>query len=105
MPKRTIQENFEDFHAANPHVYEMFIFFFKELLRLGHKRISPRFVMERIRWEMMAPTIASPGAGWHVSAGKPFKINNNFSSRYARLLLKMHPAAEKVIEIREIKTP
>jgi hypothetical protein len=105
VAKLTTQERFELFHAANPHVYEMFVHFMKELLRRGHRRISPNFIVDRIRWEMMAPTIATPGSGWHVAAGKPFKINDHFASRYARLVIKRHPAAAKVIELREIRTP
>lgn len=103
-PKRTTQERFEDFHAANPHVYELFVHFMKELLRAGHKRISPNFIVDRIRWEMMFPTVSTPG-GWHVSGKRPFKINDHFSSRYARLVIERHPAAAKVIELRAIKTP
>lgn len=104
MAKITIQEAFEEFHRANPHIYEMFIFFAKELLKAGHKRISPRHILERIRWELMAPTKATRGAGWHVHAGKPFKINNNFSSRYARLFLEQYPKAHACVEIRELKS-
>lgn len=61
MAKMTIQEQFDLFRAANPHVHAMYLHFTKELLKAGHKRISPRFVMERIRWEMMMPTVATKG--------------------------------------------
>lgn len=105
MAKMTIQEQFELFHAANPHVYSLYLHFTKQLLKLGHKRLSPRFIMERIRWEMMVPTLPTSGSGWHVAAGKPFKINNNFSSRYARLLISRYAKLDSVFETREIKTP
>jgi hypothetical protein len=104
MAKLTTQERFELFHAANPHVYEMFIYFFKELLKRGHTRVSPNFIVDRIRWEMMVPTVATRGAGWHVAGGKPFKINDHFASRYARLVIQHYPAAAKVIELRKIRT-
>lgn len=102
--KLTTQERFELFHAANPHVYEMFRFFMKELLRRGHTRISPNFIVDRIRWEMMVPTVATPGCGWHVAGGKPLKINDHFASRYARLVIAEHPAAAKIIELRKLRT-
>lgn len=105
MAKMTIQEKFELFHAANPHVYEMYLHFTKELLLLGHRRISPRFILERIRWEMMAPTIKTPGIGWHVAAGRAFKINDHFSSRYARLLIAKHSKFALIFEIRELRAP
>jgi hypothetical protein len=105
MAKTTIQERFDLYHAANPHVYRMYLHFTKQLLRLGHKRISPRFVLERIRWEMMVSTVATPGVGWHVAAGKPFKINDHFSSRYARLLIAQYPKLSAVFEIRGLRAP
>src|SRR4051812_10087630 len=98
--KRTIQDRFEEFHKANPHVYAMFVHFTKELLRRGHKRISPDFILHRIRWEMLVPTVPTAGSGWHVSAKRPYKINDHFASRYGRLLIANHPAAAKVIEVR-----
>lgn len=103
-PKRTTQERFEDFHAANPHVYELFVHFMKELLRAGHKRISPNFIVDRIRLGNDVPNRIHT-RGWHVSGKRPFKINDHFSSRYARLVIERHPAAAKVIELRAIKTP
>lgn len=105
MAKMTIQEQFDLFRAANPHVHAMYLHFTKELLKAGHKRISPRFVMERIRWEMMMPTVATKGSGWHVAGAKPFKINNNFSSRYARLLITQYPKLALVFEVRELRAP
>jgi hypothetical protein len=101
----TTQERFEAFHKANPHVYAMFRYFVKELLKSGHTRISPNFIVDRIRWEMMAPTIATPGSGWHVAGAKPLKINDHFASRYARLFIRDHPLAEKIVELRTLRTP
>ena len=105
MTKATIQERFELYHAANPHVYAMYIEYTKQLLRLGHRRISPQFILERIRWEMTTGTVPTKGSGWHAAGGKPFKINDHFSSRYARLLIKQYPRLGSVFETRTIKTP
>jgi hypothetical protein len=105
MAKRTIQERFEEFDAANPHVYALMIHFMKELLRAGAKRVSPRFLVERVRWEMMTATAPTPVVGWRVARGKPLKINDQFSSRYARKIIADHPKAAKVIEIRELTAP
>lgn len=105
MPKITIQEAFEAYHAKNPEIFKLYCRFTTELLRRGYRRISPRFVMERIRWEKMISTVPTPGSGYHVSASKPFKINNNFSSRYARLLIDKVPDLDKVFETRALKAP
>jgi hypothetical protein len=106
MAKMTTKERFDLYHAANPHIYKMYIHFTKELLRLGRRRISHKFVMERIRWEMLAPSvIATPGVGWHVAGARPFKINDHFSPHYARLLIANHPKLADVFEIRALKVP
>ena len=77
----TIQERFEDFDAEHPEVFELFVRFSKELIAAGHTSYSADAILHRIRWH------------FDVNAKKDggFKINNNFTSRYARKLATANP--------------
>ena len=98
----TVEEKFEAFHAANPHVYSMFKRFALELLKAGATRISSKLIIERIRWET---SIATSGAGWNTLAKKKFLIDNRFTAWYARRFIHDFPKGEKIFEIRVIRKP
>ena len=89
---KSIQQSFEEFNAANPKVYGMFKTFAATLKGYGKKKIGSKLIMERIRWEMVATTET-----------EDFKINNNFSSRYARKLIAEFPEFDGMFELRELK--
>lgn len=68
-----INDAFWTFHRAHPEVYDLFDRFTRQLIHAGYGHGSAKLIFERIRWETM---FRAPG---------PVKINNNFTSRYARL--------------------
>lgn len=70
-----INEAFWAFHEANPEVYNLFDRFTRELIGARYPHGSAKLIFERIRWETM---VLTRGSG-------PVKLNNNFTSRYARL--------------------
>lgn len=77
----TIEERALAFHQANPKVYE-------ELRRLaltlhyrGHKHFGVKMLFEQMRWQWAERTSDMSG----------FKLNNNYSAFYARLLMKKEP--------------
>ena len=69
-----------DWHAANPHVYELFKHFTFEAIGKGHKRLSAWLVVNRIRWETTVET-----------SGDDFKLSNDFIAYYARLFMDDFP--------------
>jgi len=69
-----------DWHAANPHVYELFKHFAFEAIGKGHKRLSAWLVVNRIRWETTVET-----------SGDDFKLSNDFIAYYARLFMDDYP--------------
>lgn len=73
MMEDRIQSDFEAFDAAHPEVYTHFKFFANTMLMKGFDHGSAKLIMERIRWEM----------GVELNRD-PVKLNNNYSSRYAR---------------------
>jgi hypothetical protein len=73
----SIDARFVEFDAAHPEVYDLFKRFALELLGRGRERYSADAILHRIRWH------------YAVNPGKEFdgfKINDHFSSRYARKL-------------------
>lgn len=98
----TIQQRFEDFHAANPHVYTLFKRYAYDLMKAGHRRLSANLIVNRIRWES---AVTTTGSGWHVAAGKPFLINDNFSNRYARMFVQQFPMHADKFEFRSTRSP
>lgn len=90
----SIQESFEQFHAANPWVYEALRRLSMELVERGRKKIGIGMLFEVLRWQHARTT---------VDATSEFKLNNNLRSRYARLLMDQEPDLAGVFEIRELK--
>jgi len=80
-----IQQNFERFHAENPHIYDLFDSFAREMIRrLG--AASAGMIFERIRWELSVVT----------HSDQPVKLNNNYRSRYVRLFEEKNPKAKEI---------
>lgn len=86
-----IQRNFERFHQDNPHVYALFDRFARELMARGQHG-SAKLIFERIRWEMRITT----------ATDQPVKLNNNYSSRYARLWERRNPHHEGFFRTRRL---
>lgn len=80
----SIVDKFVDYHKGNPQVYEMFKKFTQQVLDKGRDRISAKFIFERMRWESL------------IVADDPeeFKINNNYTSFYARMFEHEFPEHE-----------
>jgi hypothetical protein len=93
MPKdATIQERFEAFHAANPWVYQAFVDLAADALDRGAQKVGIGMLTEVIRWQYGRQT-----------QGDSFKVNNNFRSRYVRLMIANHPGWEQVFETRDLR--
>lgn len=76
----TTRQRWLDWHAANPHVYELFKQFTFEAIDKGHRRLSAWLITNRVRWETSVET-----------NGDDFKISNDFIAYYARLFMDEHP--------------
>src|SRR5580704_12726062 len=77
----TIQERFEKFHAENPHIYHCFVLYARQAKAAGYEHYGCHAIMQRVRWHMEIETRSDDG----------FKINNDFSSRYARRIMEQEP--------------
>lgn len=91
---KSIDEAFVEFHAKNPQVYHYFKKFVNDVLARGKKITSSKLIINRIRWEI-----------WIESTGtEEFKINDAFTSRYARLYAKEYPKYEDIFKFRELRS-
>lgn len=93
-PDATIQERFEAFHELNPHVLDALETLVRQFLESGRERLAIGALFERLRWEHDVRT-----------TGDPFRLNNNYRSRYVRLMVERHPGWEPVFATRCLTTP
>jgi hypothetical protein len=91
----TIEEAFDEFHRANPHVARNLRYLALQAVHAGRKRVGMKFLFERLRWEYFLKIEHDENA---------FALNNNFTSRYSRLLMKEDPELAGVFEVRGLKS-
>lgn len=89
----TIQQRFAQFDANNPWVYRALEHLTEDWLAAGHKRVGIKQMFEVIRWQY----------GRRTTGDASFKCNNDFTSRYARLLVQRHPEWADAIETRTLR--
>jgi hypothetical protein len=96
-PKRSlsIQQRFEQYHAANPQILGILVTIARDQIALGKTRIAIGELFERLRnWETT-----------NVDRGdEPYRLNNDFRSRYVRMMIDMHPHLRPYFEIRSLKS-
>lgn len=91
----TIQERFEAFHEANPWVFKAYVREIYHARAIGFKRVGIGFITELLRWQYAQKT---------KDAASAFKINNDYRSRYARLIAKLIPDLSNFITSRELRS-
>jgi hypothetical protein len=91
--RASIDERFTAFHHANRWVYQQLEVMTAELLLSGQTRVGMKMLIEVLRWRYFRQT-------FDTSSG--FRLNNDYTSRYARLLLATHPEWDGVFEIRAL---
>lgn len=91
---RTIQQRFEDFHRNNPQVYALLVKLARKYAAQNRQhKCAIGTLWEVLRWS----SYFEPD--WH----EEFKANNNYRSRYARLIAAQEPDLAEVFELRELK--
>ncbi len=89
----TIQVRFENFHAANPQVCEKLTAMTWELYEKGKRKIGIKMLWEVLRWKVETGEVVTT---------ENFRLNNVFTSRYARLISSSHPCLAKIFEQRRL---
>lgn len=88
----TLPEKFACFHAANPQVFKELESAAAGLVARGRKRVGMKCIVEFLRYEFYMKT---------TDPTSTFKVNNSYTSFYARLIIDVHPDWAELIEIRE----
>lgn len=90
---RTIDERFLAFHLDNPGVYARLVSLTRKAKARGRQRIGIQMLFEVIRWETMLRT---------TDTSSEFKINNDYASRYARMIMRRNPDLDGMFETRRL---
>jgi hypothetical protein len=88
----TIQAAFERFHAANPQVYSNLVALARQQKAFGRDHVGIGMLFEVLRWQHSLQT-----------TGDDFLLNNNFRSRYARLIQQREPELAAMFNVRELR--
>jgi hypothetical protein len=86
----SLAERFARFHAENPQVHAAIGAVVSDLRAHGVRRFGMKAIFERLRWLYTIQT-----------RGDDFKLNNNYTAFYARLLVAERPELSAFFEIRE----
>jgi len=90
----TIEQRFQDFHSANPHVFERIIELLSQVRARGKYRVGMKMIFEVLRWEYFLRTDRPEGE---------FLLNNDFSSRYSRMVASTRPDLGALLEVRKLR--
>jgi hypothetical protein len=92
---RTLDQQFTAFHRLNPWVYDTLVTLARDLVDHGQPRIGIGMLFEVMRWHWFMTTI---------DPVSEFKLNNNYRSRYARLIMDQEPDLFDVFEVRALRS-
>jgi hypothetical protein len=91
-PQSKLEASFWEFHRANPEVYLTLARLAKQAKHDHGKMIGMKALFERVRWEMQIQT-----------RRRDFKLNNNHTAFYARMLMKNEPELAGLFALRKQK--
>ena len=91
----TIKESFDIFNKNNPHIYELFEMKAMTAVKLGKRKISSKLILNVIRWENFIDTDDKLSR---------YKLNDSYSSHYARLFAEKNPKYSTVFNYRALRS-
>ncbi|MFB7442892.1 hypothetical protein ACFC01_32065 [Streptomyces mirabilis] len=91
-PGQPIQQRFDAFHALNPWVLRHLEALAADCVAKGFRRVGIGMLFELLRWRYGQAT-----------QGDAFRLNNDYRSRYARLLIQRHPEWAHLFETRALR--
>jgi hypothetical protein len=89
-----IDQRFVAFHHGNPDVYRKLVGLAREWKAAGHDRCSMNMLFEVLRWDDGVRTKSADG----------LKLNNDFRSRYARVIAANEPDLREFFETRSLSS-
>lgn len=92
VPRPTVQQQYEAFHKANPHVLDAVEHVADEWRAAGGTRLGMKAIFEQLRWRS---GIATRSDGW--------RLDNSLTSRYTRALVARRPDLADLFHMRELR--
>lgn len=89
-----IDQAWLEFHHANPHVYDDLVRLARRWKAAGHDRCAIGMLFELLRWDHGLRTDTDDG----------LKLNNDFRSRYSRIIQANEPDLAGFFETRALAT-
>lgn len=89
MTTETLLDRFNAFHAENPDVYDLLVRLAREYRSVGHRKIGVKALYEVARWTHAIET-----------GDLDFRLNNNYTAFYARLMLEQEPDLSGMFDLR-----
>jgi hypothetical protein len=81
---------FLEFHTENPHVYTELVKLARQAKERDRSKIGMKMLFEVLRWNRMITT-----------NNTDFKLNNNYTSHYARKIMEDYKELQGLFETRE----
>jgi hypothetical protein len=91
IPGKTLEERFQAFHEANPHVFDLLKDMALAIKATGVRRYGMKGLFEILRWQSAVQT----------EGDEPYKLNNVFTALYARKLMEEVPELNGFFEVRQ----
>lgn len=92
-PPSTIDAAFWKFHHDNPGVYKKLVELAYQAKNAGRSKIGMKMLFEVVRWQHLVHT-----------RGDTYALNNNYTSRYVRLIEECEPELVGLFEKRNIRS-
>lgn len=96
-----LQEQFEEFDKANPHVYRQLVELAKQWKAAGHSKCSIDMLFHHLRWKYGIRTNREYGI--NTKSLDKFKLNDHHTSRYARKIMDENPELAGLFDTRKQK--
>ena len=90
----TIEERFLKFHKLNPWIRDTIVSLARGFAAAGHDRVGIKMLFEVLRWQWQLHI---------VDTGEQYRLNNSFTSRYARLIAIEEPDLADMFEMRHLR--
>lgn len=90
----TVDQKFDEFHAENPHVYRELVRLCRQARKGGRKHVGIRMLWEVTRWNFLIST---------TDANSDFKLNDHYTSRYARLIMQTESDLRDIFHVRDAR--
>lgn len=94
--RTSIDMAFRIFHARHPDVYQAVCHLARQAKRAGRSVIGIGMLWEVLRWQTFLAA---------DDEREPFRLNNNYRSRYARLVMDLEDDLDAIFKLRELQTP